>query len=38
MLYIKGTNIDIEGLPVVKFAKAKKENKIISFFKAGKIC
>lgn len=33
ILHLKGTNLDLEGLPVVKFSKFKKENKLISFFK-----
>ncbi len=33
LLLLKGTNVDLEGLPVVKFSKLKKENKLISFFK-----
>jgi|LauGreDrversion4_2_1035121.scaffolds.fasta_scaffold863895_1 hypothetical protein len=33
ILLLKGTNVDLEGLPFVKFSKLKKENKLISFFK-----
>ena len=33
LLFLKGTNLNIEGLPVIKFTKFKKENKIMSFFK-----
>ena len=36
MIFLKGIDINIEGMPIVKFTKLKKENKLISFFKVSR--